>query len=151
VVELGGERLHGGQLRWRVALGGDALAPDFRGTQAGVPTRRATLGVCLALAIDAGLESQQQMREMVFGAVATSGRKGIETRAAALSLMRACAEGTPVPTQCAFRATLAAWSQFFDRPRHKESAGAPFEGLGGLHEQGCERVGELHTDTSSMR
>ena len=68
---------------------------------------------------------------MVFGTFATSAQKGIETREAALELMRAFAEGTPVPTQFAFRATLAAWSQLFDRPRHKESAGAPFEGLGG--------------------
>jgi hypothetical protein len=141
VVELGGDRLHGGQRRWRVALVGDEWAPDFLGTQSGVQTRRAKLGVCLALAIDDGLEIKQQMREMVFGAFATSGRKGIETREAALSLMRALAEGPPVPTQFAFRATLAAWSQFFDRPRHKESAGAPCEGLGGLHEQGFERVG----------
>ena len=54
VVELGGDRLHGGQLRWRVALVGDELAPDFRSTQPGVQTRRAKLGVCLALAIDDG-------------------------------------------------------------------------------------------------
>ena len=88
---------------------------------------------------------------MVFGAFATSGREGIETRKAAWSFMRAFAKGAPVPTQFAFRATLAPWSQLFDGPRHKEPAGAPLERSGGLEEQSFERVGSLHTDTSSMR
>ena len=35
---------------------GEELAPDFRGTEPGVQTRRAKLGVCLALAIDEGLD-----------------------------------------------------------------------------------------------
>jgi hypothetical protein len=38
----------------------------------------------LALAIDEGLDIRQQMREMVFGAFATSGCEGVETREAAL-------------------------------------------------------------------
>ena len=56
VVELGGDRLHGGQLLRRVAMLSDELTPDFSGTQPGVQTRRAKLGVCLALAIDEGLD-----------------------------------------------------------------------------------------------
>ncbi len=54
VVELGRDRLHGGQLLMRVALPDDELAPDFSGTQPGVQTCRAKLGVYLALAIDDG-------------------------------------------------------------------------------------------------
>src|SRR5256885_12165722 len=119
-------------MRWR-----RTSAALSRGSRRVVPQ----WGVCLALALDEGLAIKQQMREMVFSAFAPSGRKGIETREAAMERMRAGAEGAPVPTQFAFRAPLAAWPQFFDRPRHTESAGAPFEGLGGLHEQGFERVG----------
>jgi len=129
----------------------EELAPDFSGTPPGVQTRRAQWRVCLALALDEGVDSGSQMREIVFGAFATSGRASIETRKAALSLMRAFAKGAPVPTQCAFRATLTPWPQFFDGPRPKEPAGAPLERLGGLEEQSFERVGELHTDTSRMR
>src|SRR5262249_15910725 len=117
VVECGGDRLHGGQLLRRVAMLSEELAPDFSGTPPGVQTRRAQWRVCLALALDEGVDSGSQMREIVFGAFATSGRASIETRKAALSLMRAFAKGAPVPTQCAFRETLAPWPQFFDGPR----------------------------------
>ena len=72
-VELGSDRLHGGQLLMPVALPYDELAPDFSSTQPGVQTCRAKLGVCLALAIDDGLDIRQQVREMVFGTFATSG------------------------------------------------------------------------------
>jgi hypothetical protein len=125
--------------------------PDFSGTQPGVQTCRAPLGGCLALAIDDGLDIRQQIREMVFDTVATSGCEGIETCEATLSLRCAFAKGASVPPQCALRTTLAAWPQLFDRPRHKAPAGAPFEGLSGLHEQGFERVGSFHRGPSSMR
>jgi hypothetical protein len=150
-VALGSDRLHGGQLLRRVALPGDALAPDFGGTQPAIQAGRAKLGVCLALALDDGLDIRQQVRERVFGTFATSGCEGIETRAAALSLMGALAKGASVPTPFALRTTLATWPQLLDSPRHKEPAGAPFEGLGSRHEQGFERVGSLHTGPSSMR
>ena len=55
--------------------------------------------------------------------------------------MGAFAEGAPVSPQFTLRTTLAAQTQLFDSPRHKEPAGTPSEGLGGLYEQSFERVG----------
>jgi hypothetical protein len=83
------------------------LAPDFRSTQPGIETRRAQLGVGLALAINESADSPKQGGEMVFGALSPAGREGIETPEATFQLMRAFADGAPVLAQVAFGAALA--------------------------------------------
>jgi hypothetical protein len=149
-IEFAGDRLHRGECLSRVAFLGDELAADFRRAQTGIQARRTKLGVGLALAIDNSGEIGEQARQVVFRTLAPTGRKGIKAPKTALQFMQAFAEGPTVPTQFAFRLPLAAWSQFFDRSCHEKPASAPLQGLGRVNEQGLERIGQLHPDTSSM-
>ena len=93
-VELCGDRLYRRQGLIAITLLGDELAPDFRSTQPGIETRRAKLGVGLALAINDSADIPKQGGEMVFGALSSAGREGIETPEATFQLMRAFADGT---------------------------------------------------------
>jgi len=129
---------------------GDELAADFRRAQPGIQARRTKLWVGLALAIDDGGDIGEQARQVVFRTLAPTGRKGIKAPKTALQFMQAFAERPTVPTQFAFCLPLAAWSQFFDRSCREEPARATLQGLGRVHEQCLERIGQLHTGTSSM-
>ena len=150
-IEFAGDRLHRGECLIRVAFLGDELAADFRRAQTRIQARRTKLWVGLALAIDDGGEIGEQVWQVVFRPLAPTGCKGIKAPKTAVQFMQAFAECPPVPPQFAFRLPLAAWSQFFDRACHEESASAPLQGLGRVHEQCLERIGPLHTGTSSMR
>ena len=150
-IELAGNRLHRGECGIRVALLGDQLASDFGGTQTGIQTRRAKLGVGLALAIHEGFDIGEQLGQMVFYALPTTGRKGIKTREAAGQFMGTFADRHAAPAKVAFRAPLPTWPQLFDRTCHKEPASATFEGLSCFHEQGLEGIGSFHIETSSMQ
>ena len=149
-IEFAGDRLHHGECLIRVAFLGDELAADFRRAQTSIQARRTKLWVGLALAIDDGGDIGEQARQMVFRPLASTGRKGIKASKTALQFMQAFAECPTVPTQFAFRLPLAAWSQFFDRSCHEEPARATLQGLGRVNEQCLERIGQLHTGTSSM-
>jgi hypothetical protein len=87
---------------------GAELAADFRRAQTSVQARRTKLWVGLALAIDDGGDSGEQMRQVRFRTLAPTGRKGIKTPKTALQFMQAFAERPTVPTQFTFRLPLAA-------------------------------------------
>jgi hypothetical protein len=149
-VQLGGDRLHGGEDVIRVALLPEQLASHFGGAQPRIETCRAKLGGRLTLAIDNRSDITEQVGKMSFGAFAPPGGEGIETPKAAFQLMRAFADEAPVPAELPFGIALTAWTDFFDGSRHKQTARAAFEGLSGLDEQGLESVSELHSSSSSM-
>ena len=93
-VEFRCECLHGGQGSVRVAFLHNELTSDFGGTQAGIEPRRAKLRVGLTLAIDDGFDISEQGGQVIFYALATTGRKGIETPEPALQLMAAFARSS---------------------------------------------------------
>jgi hypothetical protein len=149
-VEFRCECLHGGQGSVRVAFLHNELTSDFGGTQAGIEPRRAKLRVGLTLAIDDGFDISEQGGQVIFYALATTGRKGIETPEPALQLMAAFADSHTAPTEFTFCAPLPTYAQFFDGTRHKEPAGTSFQGPGCINKEGLERVGQFHVGTSSL-
>ena len=148
-VEFRCERLHGGQGSVCIAFLHNELTSDFGGTQSGVEPRRAKLRVGLTLAIDEGLDIGEEGGQMIFCALATTGRKGIETPKPALQLMEAFADRHTAPAEFTFCPPLPASAQFFDGTRHKEPTGTSFQGPGCINKEGLERVGQFHVGTSS--
>src|SRR5262249_32062407 len=128
----------------------DKLTADFGGAQPGIQPRRAKLRVGLTLAIDEGLDIGEEGGQMIFCALATTGRKGIETPKPALQLMEAFADRHPAPAKFSFGARLPAEAHFLDCTRHKEPAGTAFQRPGCLNKEGLERVSQFHVGTSSM-
>jgi hypothetical protein len=148
-IELCGDRLHRGQCCLRVPFQGDELASDFGGTHTGIKTCRAKLRISLTLTVDEGFDIGEQVRQVVFRALAPTGCEGIKTPKPACYFMHAFAECPTVPAEFAFCTPLAAWSQFFDRPCHEDPASAALQGPGRINEQCLERISQLHTGTSS--
>lgn len=99
-VELRRERLHGGQRGVRGALLYDALTSDCGGTQSSRQPRRAKLRVGLTLALDDGCDIGEEGGQVIFCALATTGRKGIETPEPALQRMDAFANRHTAPAEC---------------------------------------------------
>src|SRR5262249_39126488 len=128
----------------------DELTSDFGGTESGIESRRAKLRVGLTLAIDDGFEISEEGGQVIFGALAPTGRKGIETPAPALQLMAAFADSHTAPAEFTFCAPLSAYAQFCDGTRHKEPAGTAFQRPGCVNKENLERVGQFHVETSSM-
>jgi hypothetical protein len=137
-VALRCERLHGGQGSVCLALLHHELTSDCGGTQSGVEPRRAQLRVGLPLAIDDSFAISEEGRQVSFCALATTGRKGIETPEPALQLLAAFAESHTTPAACTFCAPLPASAQCFDSTRHKEPAGTSFQRPGCINKEGLE-------------
>jgi hypothetical protein len=83
----------------------------------------------LALAIDNSADITEQVGQVLFGTLATTGHEGIETPKAACQLMRAFPHGHPAPTEFAFSAPLSSGTEFFDGTGHKKPSRMPLEGL----------------------
>ena len=142
-IQFGADGFRGRQGGVRVAFLGDQLAPHLGRCQAGIQAGGAELGVGLALAIDDGLDIRQEVGEMLFGALPPTQGKGIDTDHAAVEFAHTFANGHPPPPQFARGALLPTRPQFFDGAGHKQATGAALERLGGLDQQGLERVGQF--------
>src|SRR5499426_2412441 len=149
-VEFRCECLHGGQGSVRVAFLHNELTADFGGTQAGREPRRTKLRVGLTLAIDDGFDISEEGGQVIFCALAPTGRKGIETPEPALQLMAAFADSHTTPAEFTFCAPLPTYAQFFDSTRHKEPSGTSFQRPSCINKEGLEGVGQFHGETSSM-
>src|SRR4030095_7254892 len=109
-VEFRCERLYGGHCSVRVSFLHDELTADFGGTQSGIEPRRAKLRVGLTLAIDDGFDIGEEGGQVIFCALATTGRTGIETPDPALQLMAALADSHTAPAEFTFCAPLSAYA-----------------------------------------
>jgi len=143
-IEFGRQGLHRGERGISVTVLGDELASDFCGTQTRIEPCRAKLRISLTLAIDDGFHIAQQGGQVGFYGLTPTGGKGIQTRETTFQLMGALTDSHPAPAEFPFRASLAAWSQFFDCPGHKEPTGAAFEGASCVYEECLKRIGEFH-------
>src|SRR5262245_22879627 len=101
-VEFRCERLHGGQGSVCRAFLHNELTSDFGGPQPGVEPRRAKLRVGLTLAIDDSFDISEEGRQVIFCALATTSRKGIETPEPALQRMAAFADSHTTPAAFTF-------------------------------------------------
>jgi hypothetical protein len=81
---------------------------------------------------------------MGFCSLAPTGGKGLQADKPTGEFMQAFPHGEAVPPELPLGPALAPWAEFLDGPRHKEPPRTVFEGLGRLHEQGFEGIGQFH-------
>jgi hypothetical protein len=137
-VALRCERLHGGQGSVCIAFLPNELTSDCGGTQSGVEPRRAKRRVGLTLALDDTLDSSEEGRPVIFCALATTSRKGIETPDPALQRRAAFADRHATPAECTCCAPLPTYAPVLDSTRHKEPAGTSFQRPGCINQEGLE-------------
>jgi hypothetical protein len=140
-VELRRQALHGGQRFIGVPFLGEKLAADLCGAEPGIQTRRTKLRIRLALTIDERFDIGQQVGQMVFCPLPPTGREGVQTGETTGELMHAFPKRPTIPAAFAFHTPLAAATALFDGPCHAEPAGAAFQSLGRVNEQGLESIG----------
>jgi hypothetical protein len=151
LMQCGADGFRGRQGGVRVAFVGDQLAPHLGRCQAGRQAGGVERWSSLALAIDDGLYIRQEGGEMRFRTFPPPPCTGINTEHAAGEFVHTFANRHPPPPQCTRGALLPTRPQCFDGACHKQATGAALEGLGGLDQQGLERVGQFHRHPSSMR
>jgi len=147
-VELGVDRLLGGQLLVGVALRRDQLLADLGGTDASEEPLGLELGVGLALAIGDGLDVVEQVGQVVLHGPTPAGGEGIEASQAAVQLVPPLADGDPAPAEMFLGPALSAWPQGFDGLGHEDPSLMAFEGLGRIDEDGDHLRGGSHLRSS---
>jgi len=129
---------------------GDELAADLGGAQPGRQTCRTKRRIRLTLTLDERFEIDQQVGQMVFRPLPTTGREGVQTGETTGELMQAFAKRPTIPAEFAFRTPLAAETSLFDGPCHEDPAGTAFQSLGRVNEQCLESIGSFHEGPSSL-
>ncbi len=140
-VELGSNGLSSGRLSIGITLPNNQLTADLGSREAWIEAVGAELGIGLALAINHGLDVNEQVGQMVFGAFATAGREVVFDGDIVIEFARAFADDDAAPAKLTFGSTLTARAEFFDRARHEDAADSAFERFGGLDNENGERSG----------
>jgi hypothetical protein len=143
-VHLGVDRLLGGQLGVGVALGGDQLAADLGGADAGEEAVSLELGVSLAVGIGDGTNVIEESGQVLLGGLATSAMEGIDAGHAGAQLVHPLADGLPVPAEMGLGPDLSPSPHGTDGLGHEEPSQASFECLGGIDEEGDHLGGRPH-------
>jgi hypothetical protein len=143
-VELGADRLPGGQLLVGVAPGGDQLAADLGGTDAGEEPVGLELGIGLALPVGDGPDVLQQSWQVLLGGLAAAAVEGIDAGHAGAQLVHPLADGLPVPAEMGLGPDLSASPHGADGLGHEEPSLAPLERLGGVDEDWDHLGGRSH-------
>jgi hypothetical protein len=140
--------LDGWEVGVGIALLGHQLPADLGRAEPRIPAVRAELGIGLTLAVDNGLDLRAEVGQMIFSPLASTRGDVVLQGAPTLKFAGALPNGNAAPAAFPFRASLPPWPEFFDRAGHKEPAGTPFERLGRVDKERCERVGEVHVTVS---
>jgi len=143
-VELGVDRLLGGQLGVGVAPGGDQLAADLGGADAGEEPPGLELGVGLALAVGDGPNVVQEAGQVLLGGFAAAAMEGVDAGHAGAQLVHPLADRLPVPAEMGLGPDLSASPHRADGLGHEEPSPAPLEGLGGVDQDGDHLGGRPH-------
>jgi hypothetical protein len=147
-VELGVDRLLGGQLGVGVAHLGDQSASDLGGADPGEEPPGLELRVGLAVGVGDGADVVEEPGEVLLGGLAASAVEGIDAGHAGAKLVHPLADRLPVPAEVGLGPDLAASAHGTDGLGHEEPSLAPLEGLGGVDEDGDHLGGGSHLRSS---
>jgi hypothetical protein len=143
-VELGVDRLLGGQLLVGVALDGDQLASDLGGTNPGEEAVGLELGVGLAVGIGDGPDVVEQSGQVLLGGLAAAAVEGIDAGQAGAEFVHPLADRLPVPAKVGLGPDLSPSPDGVDGLGHEEAPNAPLECLGGVDQDGDHLGGRPH-------
>lgn len=147
-VELSVDGLLGGELLVGVPLGGDQLASDLGGTDAGEESPGLELGIGLALAIGDGPDVVEQSGQMLLGGLTAAEREGIDASHAATEFVQGLSDRPPVPPEMGLGPELPSSPHGLDRLGHEGPSLARLERLGGVDEDGNHLGGGSHLRSS---
>ena len=115
-----------GNSRVGVALGGDQLAADLGGTDAGEEPVGLELGVGLALAVGDVPDVVEESGQVLLGGLAAAAVEGIDAGHAGAEFVRPLADGVPAPAEMLLGPALPAPPHGLDGLGHEEPlAGCP--------------------------
>ncbi len=127
LIELGSNGFGGRQFLIGVAALGDQLAAHFCCCQPRVQTRGAKLRIRLTLPIYDRRDIAQQVRQMLFAALAPTQLEAIHADNPVCHFVLSLTDRPAIPPQLSFGEPLAAFAQRLHRPRHKHAPRAALE------------------------